>query len=145
MQRIEQLVNDKIWQAITLDEKRDVPFQQAIDYGATALFGEKYGDVVRVITFDPNYSIELCGGTHVKNTAHIGLFKITSESAVAAGVRRIEAITHTAARKQLKEQTALLEEVRAMLGNPQQVTKGIESLKKENEKLKEQVQALLQD
>jgi alanyl-tRNA synthetase len=141
LQRIEQMVNDKIWQAITLDEKRDVPFQQAIDYGATALFGEKYGDVVRVITFDPNYSIELCGGTHVKNTAHIGLFKITSESAVAAGVRRIEAITHTAARKQLKEQTALLEEVRAMLGNPQQVTKGIESLKKENEKLKEQVQA----
>jgi alanyl-tRNA synthetase len=141
LQRIEQMVNDKIWQAITLDEKRDVPFQQAIEYGATALFGEKYGDVVRVITFDPNYSIELCGGTHVKNTAHIGLFKITSESAVAAGVRRIEAITHTAARKQLKEQTALLEEVRAMLGNPQQVTKGIESLKKENEKLKEQVQA----
>lgn len=139
--RIEQLVNDKIWQAIDLDEKRDVPFQQALSFGATALFGEKYGDVVRVITFDPNYSIELCGGTHVKNTAHIGLFKITSESAVAAGVRRIEAITNVAARAYLKDQETLLEEVRSLLGNPQQVTKGVEALKHENAKLKEQIEA----
>src|SRR5690606_40200121 len=91
--QIERIVNEKIRENIPLKEERTVPYQQAIASGVTALFGEKYGDFVRVITFDDHFSRELCGGTHVRSTAQIGFFKITGESAVAAGVRRIEAIT----------------------------------------------------
>ncbi|RYD71637.1 MAG: alanine--tRNA ligase, partial [Sphingobacteriales bacterium] len=91
--QIEVIVNQKIRQNIKLKEQRNVPYQDAIESGVTALFGEKYGDFVRMITFDDHFSKELCGGTHVKATGQIGSFKIISESAVAAGVRRIEAIT----------------------------------------------------
>ena len=94
---IEKIVNTKIQENIILDEKRSVPKEEAMKMGAMALFGEKYGDTVRVITFDSNYSVELCGGTHVKSTGEIGLFKIVSEGSVAAGVRRIEAISGEAA------------------------------------------------
>jgi len=86
---IEQLVNEKIRENIALDERRNVPIEEAKSMGATALFGEKYGEYVRVIIFDPAYSMELCGGTHVSATGEIGLFKIISESAVAAGVSRL--------------------------------------------------------
>ncbi len=110
LQRIEQMVNEKVGENIPLDEKRNVPIKQAMEMGATALFGEKYGDFVRVITFDPNYSMELCGGTHVKSTGVIAKFKIISESSVAAGVRRIEATTGELVDKynetQNKKQTA---------------------------------------
>lgn len=91
--KVEHIVNQKVRENIILDERRNVPIAEAQTMGAMMLFGEKYGESVRVITFDEKYSRELCGGTHVKATGQIGYFKITSESAVAAGVRRIEAIT----------------------------------------------------
>ncbi len=97
--KVEQIVNQKIRENIVLDERRSVPIEEAKILGAMMLFGEKYGDSVRVITFDEQYSRELCGGTHVKATGQIGLFKIVSEAAVAAGVRRIEAITADAAQE----------------------------------------------
>jgi alanyl-tRNA synthetase len=97
--KVEQIVNQKIRENISLDERRSVPIEEAKTLGAMMLFGEKYGDSVRVITFDEYYSRELCGGTHVKATGQIGLFKIVSEAAVAAGVRRIEAITADAAQE----------------------------------------------
>jgi alanyl-tRNA synthetase len=91
--QVEHIVNQKVRENISLDERRNVPIAEAQTMGAMMLFGEKYGESVRVITFDDKYSRELCGGTHVKATGQIGYFKITAESAVAAGVRRIEAIT----------------------------------------------------
>jgi alanyl-tRNA synthetase len=97
--KVEQIVNNKIRENIVLEERRSVPIEEAKSLGAMMLFGEKYGDSVRVITFDEQYSRELCGGTHVKATGQIGLFKIVSEAAVAAGVRRIEAITADAAQE----------------------------------------------
>ncbi len=116
--KIEQLVNEKIRENIALDERRNVPIEEAKSMGATALFGEKYGDYVRVIIFDPAYSMELCGGTHVNATGEIGLFKILSESAVAAGVRRIEAITSIEAEKYIINQLTQLNTIKTELKNP---------------------------
>ena len=132
LEQIESIVNQKIREAIALEEARNVPFDEAVSKGAMALFGEKYGDTVRVITFDKDYSVELCGGTHVSNTATIGSLKITQETSVAAGVRRIEAITGTRADDMIKSKMTLLETVRAELGNPQDVLKALQALKKEN-------------
>ncbi len=132
LEQIESIVNQKIREAIALEEVRNVPFDEAVSKGAMALFGEKYGDTVRVITFDKDYSVELCGGTHVSNTATIGSLKITQETSVAAGVRRIEAITGTRADDMIKSKMTLLETVRAELGNPQDVLKALQALKKEN-------------
>jgi alanyl-tRNA synthetase len=109
LQKIEKMVNEKISENILLDEKRNVPIKQAQEMGATALFGEKYGDFVRVIIFDPAYSMELCAGTHVKSTGEIEKFKIVSESSVAAGVRRVEAITGSLVNKYNEEQSKKLE------------------------------------
>ena len=108
LQNIEKMVNEKISENILLDEKRNVPIKQAQEMGATALFGEKYGDFVRVIVFDPKYSMELCGGTHVRSTGEIEKFKIISESSVAAGVRRVEAITGILVDKYNEEQNKKL-------------------------------------
>lgn len=138
--RIEAIVNEKIRQNIYLQEERSVPYQQAISSGVTALFGEKYGDFVRVITFDATFSKELCGGTHVKATGHIGYFKIISESAVAAGVRRIEAITGIAAETYINEQTKLVQQVKELLKNPKDIGKSIESLLEENSRLKKEIE-----
>ncbi len=131
---VEKLVNEKIRTNIVLDEQRDVPMAKAQEMGATALFGEKYGDAVRVITFDREYSIELCGGTHVASTGVIGMFKVISESSVAAGVRRIEAITGDAAYNYFIEQQELISEMNELLKNPKDLVKAVGSLIEENKK-----------
>jgi len=138
--RIEAIVNEKIRENIALKEERDVPYDLAIQSGVTALFGEKYGDKVRVITFDETFSKELCGGTHVKATGFIGFFKITSESAVAAGVRRIEAITGIAAENFINEQSKLVNQLKDLLKNPKDIAKSVESLLDENAKLKKEIE-----
>jgi len=138
--QIEAIVNTKVRENIPLKEERMVAYQEAITSGVTALFGEKYGEYVRVITFDDNFSKELCGGTHVKATGHIGYFKIVSESAVAAGVRRIEAITGVAAEKYINEQTKLVQQVKELLKNPKDIGKSIETLLEENNRLKKEIE-----
>lgn len=137
---VEQIVNEKIKQNIVLQEDRDLPIDTAIERGATALFGEKYGDKVRMITFDPSFSIELCGGTHVKSTADIGIFKILSESSTAAGVRRIEAITGNEASAYLNHKASQLDEIAALLKNPKDVLKSIQGLLQEKSDLNKQVE-----
>ncbi|MES2428177.1 MAG: alanine--tRNA ligase [Bacteroidota bacterium] len=145
LSQIEAIVNEKVRENIALKEQRDVPYDIAITSGVTALFGEKYGDHVRVITFDETFSKELCGGTHVKATGAIGYFKITSESAVAAGVRRIEAITGIGAESFIIEQNKLIGQVKELLKNPKDITKSIESLLEENALLKKvALQAILE-
>ncbi|GAA4333442.1 alanine--tRNA ligase [Mucilaginibacter gynuensis] len=138
--QIEAIVNAKVRENVPLKEERNVPYQQAINSGVTALFGEKYGDFVRVITFDDTFSKELCGGTHVKATGQIGYFKIISESAVAAGVRRIEAITGIAAENYINAQTKLVTDIKELLKNPKDLSKSIESLLEENVKLKKELE-----
>ncbi len=140
IQQVEQIVNDKIRSQIPLKEERNVPYQTALTSGVTALFGEKYGDFVRVITFDDHYSKELCGGTHVKNTAQIGLFKILAEGAVAAGVRRIEAITGEKALAYYNEQVELINAVKEKLKAPLDVLKSVDQLIEENAKLKKSLE-----
>ncbi|MDB5130323.1 MAG: alaS [Mucilaginibacter sp.] len=138
--QIEAIVNEKVREDIALKEERNVPYDQAISSGVTALFGEKYGDFVRVITFDEKFSKELCGGTHIKATGHIGYFKIISESAVAAGVRRIEAITGIAAENCINEQTRLINQLKEILKNPKDISKSVESLLDENARLKKEIE-----
>lgn len=137
---VEDIVNDKIRANIPLKEERHVPFQQAVDSGVTALFGEKYGDHVRVITFDDDFSKELCGGTHVSATGEIGFFKITSESAVAAGVRRIEAITGTQAAAVIREHFELFQNMKELLNNPKDFVSAISKLVDENSSLKKEIE-----
>ncbi len=138
--KVEQIVNEKIMQNIALDERRNVPIAEAEKLGATMLFGEKYGEFVRVITFDEKFSRELCGGTHVNSTGEIGLFKITSEGSVAAGVRRIEAVTGKKAIQLVNDAISKLADVTAALNNSKDVLKSIDSLKTENDELKKQLQ-----
>ncbi|RAV97943.1 alanine--tRNA ligase [Pseudochryseolinea flava] len=145
IQKVEYIVNQKVRENIPLDEKRNVPIEQAKALGAMALFGEKYGDFVRVITFDPKYSVELCGGTHVKSTGQIGMFKIVSESSVAAGVRRIEAITAEAAEQYFRSELAVLEEVRALLKNPKDLLASTKSLLEEKHALEKKLEVFQQE
>ena len=137
---IEHIVNSKVRENIPLKEERNIPYQQAIDSGVTALFGEKYGDFVRVITFDDHFSKELCGGTHVKSSGQIGYFKLISESAVAAGVRRIEAITAVEAEKYINRQNEQIKDLKSLLKNPSDLLKSIEALLEENNLLKKEVE-----
>lgn len=142
LRSVEKIVNAKIRENIALDEKRNVPIEDAKALGAMALFGEKYGDFVRVITFDKDYSVELCGGTHVKATGQIGHFKIISESSVAAGVRRIEAITAETAEEYLEKQGNILAQVQALLNNPKDTPKAIKSLLQEKNDLIAKLEAV---
>jgi len=138
--QIESIVNEKVRANIPLKEERNIAYQIAITSGVTALFGEKYGEFVRVITFDDNFSKELCGGTHVKATGQIGYFKIIAESAVAAGVRRIEAITGIAAQTYINEQNQLIHSLKELLKNPKDIAKSVESLLEENNRLKKEIE-----
>ncbi len=140
LEKVQSIVNEKIREDIHLDEKRNVPIKQATETGAMALFGEKYGDFVRVITFDKNYSVELCGGNHASSTGKIGFFIITAETAVAAGVRRIEAITGVAAEKFIRAQVQTVDSIKTQLNNPKDVVTSITQLKDENEKLKKEIE-----
>jgi len=139
---IELKVNQKIRENIALEENRYMPIEEAKASGALMLFGEKYGEFVRMITFDEDYSRELCGGTHVSSTGEIGLFKIISESSVAAGVRRIEAVTADAAEAYLNKEMSELNAVRGLFKNPKNVAQAVEKLQEENRVLKKQVEKL---
>ncbi|WP_276361170.1 alanine--tRNA ligase [Daejeonella sp. H1SJ63] len=137
---VEAIVNRKIRENISLKEQRDVPYQEAVNSGVTALFGEKYGDFVRVITFDDHFSKELCGGTHVKATGQIAYMKIISESAVAAGVRRIEAITAGSAEQYFNNQAQQIKGLKELLKNPNDLLKSVETILEENSRLKKEVE-----
>jgi alanyl-tRNA synthetase len=143
LQQVEDFVNSRIQEHLPLIEKRNIPFAQAVEEGAMALFGEKYGDHVRAIKFGD--SMELCGGIHVKNTADIWYFKIVSEGAVAAGIRRIEAITGDAVKGFFASHEELLNEIKSVLKNPQDSLKAVLSLQEDNAKLKKQLETLLRD
>ncbi|AUS04312.1 alanine--tRNA ligase [Pseudotamlana carrageenivorans] len=140
---VESFVNARINGKIPLVEKRNIPKEEAIAAGAMSLFGEKYGDTVRSIQF--GQSIELCGGTHVKNTADIWHFKIVSEGAVAAGIRRIEAITGDAVKDFYSENNRLFIEMKGLLNNVKEPVKALQNLQEENTSLKKQIEALLKD
>ena len=142
IEEIEQIVNQRIRQNIALDEKRNIPIEQAKKMGAMALFGEKYGDFVRVITFDPEYSVELCGGTHVSMTGNIGQFKIISESSIAAGVRRIEAITADEAESYIDSNLQILNQVKALFNNPKDLLKIVEGTIEEKNRLSKQIERI---
>jgi alanyl-tRNA synthetase len=141
IKEVEALVNQKIRDNIPV-VIRQMPKEEAMQTGAMALFGEKYGDTVRVVTIDPSYSIELCGGTHVGFTGDLGFFKITSEGAIAAGVRRIEAVSGVAAENYIQEQFQLVQVIRDLLKNPKDIPRAISSLNEENSALKKQIEKL---
>jgi alanyl-tRNA synthetase len=136
IKRVEDIVNQKIDAEIQGVIDCDIPIKDAMDRGVTALFGEKYGEKVRVVTFDKNYSMELCGGTHVKNTSEIGYFKLLSESSIAAGIRRIEATTSTNVLDYYKQKEQMLDEISAMLKHPQKLTQTIQNMSIENGAIK---------
>ncbi|GGD12776.1 alanine--tRNA ligase [Hyunsoonleella pacifica] len=140
---VEHFVNRRIEGKLPLIEKRNVPKEEAIADGAMSLFGEKYGDTVRSIRFGK--SIELCGGTHVSNTADIWHFKIVSESAVAAGIRRIEAITSDAVKDFYFENNRTYFEMKDLLNNAKEPVKALQNLQEENASLKKQIELLLKD
>ena len=140
---VENFVNSRIEGKLPLIEKRNIPKDEAIADGAMSLFGEKYGDTVRSIRFGK--SIELCGGTHVKNTADIWHFKIVSEGAVAAGIRRIEAITNDAVKDFYFENNRAYFEMRDLLNNAKEPVKALQNLQDENTNLKKQIEVLLKD
>lgn len=143
LQQVETFVNERIEEQLPLEEKRNISYNQALEEGAIALFGEKYGNTVRAVKFGD--SMELCGGIHVKNTANIWHFKITSEGAVASGIRRIEAITGEAVKDYFAAQETKINEISDTLKNPQDVIKAVNSLQDENSELKKQIEQLLKD
>jgi len=141
---VEKRVNEKIQENIPLQEERKVPIDEARDRGAMMLFGEKYGERVRVITFDPNYSVELCGGTHVDATGEIGYFRFVSESSAAAGIRRVEAVAGRVADEQVRSEKIQLGKIRALLGQQKNPVEAIEELREQNKELEKELQALQQ-
>ena len=139
--KVEAIVNEKIRENIPVVIK-SMPKDEAMKLGAMALFGEKYGDTVRVVIIDPSYSIELCGGTHVGSTGELGLFKITSEAALAAGVRRLEACCGKQAEDFVNAELSVVQQVREALKNPKDILRAIEQLQTDNTELKKQFEAL---
>jgi alanyl-tRNA synthetase len=142
IRKVEHLVNEKIRENLARKEDRDVDINDAKKSGAMMIFGEKYGEKVRMITFDDQYSIELCGGCHVKSTGQIGIFKIVSESAIAAGVRRIEAITAAEAEQYIDDELRKLKDIKEIFKNPQNLIKTIDDLITENKSLKKEIETL---
>lgn len=138
----EDIVNAKIRENITLEERRNVPIKQALELGATATFGEKYGDFVRMIIYDPAYSVELCGGTHVPATGQIGLFKFVSEGSVSAGVRRVEAVTGEKALQLLREQGEVLDQLRELFKGQKDLVKSVSALMDEKLALQKRIEVL---
>ena len=141
MAAVEKLVNEKIRENMPVVIKQ-MHKDEAVALGAMALFGEKYGDVVRVVMMDANYSIELCGGTHVGSTGELGIFKIQHETAVAAGVRRIEAVCGLAAENYINEQFVALGEIRGLFKNTKDINKSIENLLTENNSFSKRIEGL---
>ncbi|MFQ5335880.1 MAG: alanine--tRNA ligase-related protein, partial [Flavobacteriales bacterium] len=142
LRMVEEKVNEQIRANQEREEKRNTPYEQALNMGAIALFGEKYSDLVRVIRFGD--SVELCGGIHVENTGQIGLFKIVSESAVAAGIRRIEAITATKAQEYIDNKLQEVVDIRKMLKNPKDIRKALKDLLAENAAMRKQIEVAQQ-
>jgi len=141
IQKVESIVNEKIRENIPV-VIRQMPKEEALKTGAMALFGEKYGEVVRVVMIDSNYSIELCGGTHVGNTGELGFFKIINETAVGAGLRRIEGVSGKAAEDFIRHELEELSFVKEQLKNPKDLRKSLDSFLAEKEKLNKQVDQL---
>ncbi|MBD1396158.1 alanine--tRNA ligase [Pontibacter sp. JH31] len=140
LREVETIVNQRVRQAIPLEEQRNIPIAEAKAMGAMALFGEKYGEFVRVIAFDRDHSVELCGGIHVHNTGEIGYFKIISESSVAAGVRRIEATTAASAEEYMQQQLNELNAVREVLGTHSNISGAVQKLQEDNKALQKQLE-----
>lgn len=143
LKQVENFVNARIRENLPLEENRKIAYAEAIEQGAIALFGEKYGDAVRTIRFGD--SMELCGGTHVKNTSEIWHFKIISEGAVASGVRRIEAITGDAAKDFLTQQSENFNHIKALFKNAKDPIKAVNDLQDENSALKKEIETLLKE
>ncbi|APS38737.1 alanine--tRNA ligase [Salegentibacter sp. T436] len=143
LEQVEKLVNQRINEQLPLEEQRSISFKEAVNQGALALFGEKYGDSVRAIRFGE--SMELCGGIHVQNTSEIWHFKIIAEAAVASGIRRIEAITGEAVKEYFANQDEVLQQIKVELKNAKDPVKAVNTLQEENASLKKKVEALLRD
>ena len=144
IEKVERIVNRSIRENIPLQEERSVPIGEAKARGATALFGEKYGENVRVITFDPGFSVELCGGTHVPFTGHIGMIKVTGESSIAAGTRRIEAVTGARAEEYVRSKLNELAQIGTLLKNPKDLMAAVATLTESKLKLEKENEKLLQ-
>lgn len=140
---VEQIVNEQVRANIPNETLESVPIDEAKQMGAMALFGEKYGEKVRVISFDRDYSVELCGGTHVQSTGQIGLFKIVSEGAIAAGVRRVEAITGLAAEQYVNDQQDQLEQIKEIVKSTGDIVKGVAQLDQQLTKYRKEIEDLL--
>jgi alanyl-tRNA synthetase len=140
MKQIENIVNEKIRENIPVVIK-EMTKDEAVGMGAMALFGEKYGDTVRVVMMDPNYSIELCGGTHVGGTGELGLFKLKHESAVAAGVRRIEAVCGEGANIQVNDALAELETIKELVKNTKEPVKAVQQMVADIQSLKKRIES----
>lgn len=145
IKEVERIVNEKIREDILNNTYENVPIEEAKNMGAMALFGEKYGDHVRVVAFDKEYSVELCGGTHIASTGRIGSFKILSEGAIAAGVRRIEAVTGEEVMNYLDHQIEQISKIKEIVKTSGDLIKAIENLNAQNQTLQKKVEQMMHD